>query len=241
MQPLLYSDASGLSSPIRFAQSERAAMSPTIEEQSQQLRAASAERLPAGILEVFSRQREELREQGVPPDVVAAGDMLVDFTLPDANGREVSLSELVAEGPAVLVFYRGGWCPFCNLALRHYQSELLPEVARYGATLVAISPQKPDESLSTAEKHELRFPVLSDAGARVARRLGIAFQPSAEMLEAQRALGLDIRDGNAEGAAELPMPTVLVVDRDRIVRFADVQPDYASRTEVPAIVSVLAE
>ena len=144
----------------------------------------------------------------------------------------MSLTELVADGPAVLVFYRGGWCPFCNLALHHYQSELVPQLKRYNATLAAISPQTPDESLSTAEKHALQYPVLSDAGARVARRLGIAFQPAADVLEAQRALGIDIRDGNAEGTTELPMPTVLVVDHDRVVRFADVQPDYTSRTEL---------
>jgi peroxiredoxin len=107
--------------------------------------------------------------------------------------------------------------------------------------MAAISPQKPDESLSTVEKHELRFAVLSDAGARVARRLGVTFQPAADVLEAQQALGLDIRQGNAEGATELPMPTVMVVDRDRVVRFADVHPDYTTRTEVEAIVSGLAE
>jgi peroxiredoxin len=99
----------------------------------------------------------------------------------------------------------------------------------------------PDEPRSTIEKHALEFSVLSDAGARVARRLGVAFQQAEDVLEAQRALGLDIRQGNGEGATELPMPTVLVVDRDRVVRFADVKPDYTSRTEVEAIVSALAE
>jgi hypothetical protein len=97
------------------------------------------------------------------------------------------------------------------------------------------------ESLSTAEKQCLRFAVLSNAGARVARSLGIAFKPVAEVLEAQRALGLDITQANAEGSEDPPIPTVLVADRDRVVRFADVQPDYTTRTEVPAILSALAE
>jgi peroxiredoxin len=151
----------------------------------------------------------------------------------------VSLSELVADGPAVLVFYRGGWCPYCNLALRQYQSELVPRLPTFGAALAAISPQKPDESLTTTEKNELGFAVLSDAGAHVARQLGIAFEPAADVLEAQQALGLDIRDGNADGSPELPMPTVLVVDSDRTVRFADVQVDYTSRTEVSQIIAAL--
>jgi peroxiredoxin len=216
-------------------------MSLTIKEQSDQLQAASAGRLPAEVVEIFTRDRETLVGHGEPAGAVAGGEVLEEFTLPDANGNDVSLTGLVADGPAVLVFYRGGWCPFCNLALHHYQSELVPQLERYSATLAAISPQKPDESLSTAEKHALQYPVLSDAGARVARRLGIAFQPAADVLEAQRTLGVDIRDGNAEGTTELPMPTVLVVDRDRVVRFADVQPDYTSRTEVQDIISALAE
>ena len=216
-------------------------MSPTIQEQSDQLQAASAGRIPAEVAEIFTRDRGALRERGKPANAVSAGDLLQDFTLPDATGKDVSLSQLVADGPAVLVFYRGGWCPYCNLALHQYQAELVPQLSRFNARMAAISPQTPDESLSTAEKHALQFSVLSDASARVARQLGVTFQPAEDVLEAQRALGLDIREGNAEGATELPMPTVLVVDRDRVVRFTDAHPDYTSRTEVQAIISALAE
>jgi peroxiredoxin len=214
-------------------------MSPTIQEQSEQVTAASAGRLPAEVLNTFARDQAASRAKGRPADAVAVGDLLSDFTLPDATGRDMSLSELVGDGPAVLVFYRGGWCPYCNLALHQYQSELVPRLARYGATLAAISPQKPDESLTTAEKHDLQFAVLSDAGARVARQLGIAFEPAEAVLEAQQALGLDIRDGNADGSPELPMPTVLIVDHDRTVQFADVQADYTSRAEVSEILAAL--
>ena len=214
-------------------------MTPTIQEQSEQVKAASAGRLPAEVLDTFARDQAAFRAKGRPAEAVAVGDVLSDFTLPDVTGRDVSLSELVAEGPLVLVFYRGGWCPYCNLALHQYQSELVPRLASYGATLAAISPQKPDESLTTAEKHDLQFAVLSDAGAAVARQLGIAFEPAEDVLEAQEALGLDIRDGNADGSPELPMPTVLIVDHDRTVRFADVQADYTSRTEVSEILAAL--
>ncbi len=216
-------------------------MSPTIQQQSDELKAASAGRLPADVLTAFARDQAAWRAKGRPANAVAVGDVVSDFTLPDATGKRVSLSDLVAGGPAVVVFYRGGWCPYCNLALHQYQSELVPRLADYGATLAAISPQKPDESLTTAEKHDLRFAVLSDAGAGVARQLGIAFQPAEDVLEAQRALGLDIRDGNADGSPELPMPTVLVIDSDRTVRFADVQVDYTSRTEVSDILAALDE
>jgi peroxiredoxin len=214
-------------------------MSPTIQEQSNEIGAASRQRLPTEVLKTFARDQAAWQAKGRPADAVVVGDVLSDFTLPDATAWDVSLSELVADGPAVLVFYRGGWCPYCNVALRQYQSELVAQLPDYGATLVAISPQKPDESLTTIEKHDLAFAVLSDAGARVARQLGIAFEPAQDVLEAQRALGLDIRDGNADGSPELPMPTVLIVDSDRTVQFADVQVNYTSRTEVSEILAAL--
>jgi peroxiredoxin len=142
-------------------------------------------------------------------------------------------------GPAVIVFYRGGWCPYCNLALRTYQRELLPELGAFGARLVAISPQSPDQSLSTTEKAGLAFTVLSDPGSRVARSVGIAFQQADEVLAAQRQLGLDLAQVNAEGSTQLPRPTVLIIDQNRTVRFVDVQPDYTARTEVADILTAL--
>ena len=116
-------------------------MSPTIQEQSDQIAAASRQRLPAEVLETFARDQAGWQAKGRPVDAVGVGDVLSDFTLPDATGRNVSLSELVADGPAVLVFYRGGWCPYCNLALHQYQSELVPHLPDYTATLAAISPK----------------------------------------------------------------------------------------------------
>jgi peroxiredoxin len=156
-------------------------------------------------------------------------------------GSPVSLDQLVESGPAVVVFYRGGWCPYCNLALRTYQRELVPALPAFGARLVAISPQTPDQSLSTVEKAELDFTVLSDPGNRVAQSVGIVFQQADDVLEAQRQLGLDLATVNAEGSTRLPRPTVLIVDRDRVVRFVDVQPDYTARTEVADILAALGE
>jgi peroxiredoxin len=214
-------------------------MSATITEQSAEVSANAAGRLPQAVMSAFAESLRELREQGTPAGAISAGDTLEDFTLPDATGKRVSLSDLVAVGPAVIVFYRGDWCPYCNIALHTYQAELLPKLGAYGATLVAISPQAPDQSLTFKEKAELTFPVLSDHGADVARRAGIAFEPSAASLEAQHTLGLDIRKGNASGTTDLPMPTVLVVDESRTVRFADTHADYTSRTEVAEILDAL--
>jgi peroxiredoxin len=216
-------------------------MSTTIRAQSEQIKAAAAERLPDEVVEVFDRNIQDLLKEGVPSDVVAAGDTLTSFTLNDASGSLVSLDQLVETGPAVFVFYRGGWCPYCNVALRTYQKELVPQLPTFGARLVAISPQTPDQSLTTIEKAELDFTVLSDPGSRVARSIGIAFQQADDVLEAQRQLGLDLAAVNAEGLTQLPRPTVLIVDQDRVVRFVDVQPDYTARTEVVDIIAALAD
>lgn len=212
----------------------------TIREQSDKLKEAAAASLPAEVAEVFARSSHQMRQRGVPTDAIAVGAKLSSFLLSDELGGPVTVDQLVARGPAVMVFYRGGWCPYCNLALRTYQQELVPQLGAFGATLVAISPQTPDQSMSTAEKDGLEFEVLSDRDSRLARRIGIAFEQPEEVLTAQRRLGLDLAAVNAQGGTWLPMPTVLIVDRDRTVRFIDVQPDYTDRTEVSEIVSALA-
>lgn len=214
-------------------------MSVSMQEQSEKMKTAAAEMLPPEVLAVFNRSIDDLVGQGVPANVISVGDTLASFTLSDATDSSVSLDQLVSSGPAVIVFYRGGWCPYCNLALRTYQRELMPELSAYGARLVAISPQSPDQSLSTVEKAELDFTVLSDPGNRVAQSIGIVFQQADEVLEAQRTLGLDLAAVNAEGSTQLPRPTVLIVDQDRVVRFVEVQPDYTARTEVVDILAAL--
>jgi peroxiredoxin len=214
-------------------------MTLTIRERSEELKAAAAEHLPSDVLAAFDRNIADLLDQGIPTNSIKAGDVLEPFSLADATGTPVSLEEIVESGPAVIVFYRGGWCPYCNLALRTYQQELLPQLGAFGARLVAISPQSPDESLSTVEKAALEFTVLSDPASRLADRIGIAFEQADDVLAAQRALGLDLSKVNAEGAVRLPRPTVLIVDQDRTVRFADVQPDYTARTEVSDIIGAL--
>jgi peroxiredoxin len=211
----------------------------TIAEQVNDMKAAAASRLPAQVVAVFASDQAALAAGGIPTGAVAVGDKLAAFALPDATGRTRTLDELTANGPAVIVFYRGGWCPYCNLTLRTYERDLLPQLGAYSARLVAISPETPDASLSTQERAELTYAVLSDTGAKVADALGITFDPSEEGLEAQRTLGVDIRTTRADAGTRLPMPTVLIVDTDHTVRFVDIHPDYTGRTEVSDILTAL--
>jgi peroxiredoxin len=121
---------------------------------------------------LYEAEIEELRASFAIEAAVGTGDQAPDFVLPHAQGAELSLSNLLQSGPAVVTFYRGGWCPYCNLQLRAYQAAL-PEMTALGARLVAISPQLPDRSPSTAETNALTFDVLSEVGNTVARRFGL--------------------------------------------------------------------
>lgn len=159
-----------------------------------------------------------------------AGDPVPAFTLPDARGGEVALERVLRDGPVALVFYRGQWCPYCDLALRAYQ-EVLPQIRALGAMLVAISPQIPDESLSTAEKRGLAFPVLFDRGNGVARRYGLVFTVSEGFDRLHRTFGVDLARSNGDAANELPVPGVFVVARDGRIAFAHVEADYRQRLE----------
>jgi peroxiredoxin len=211
----------------------------TIAEQVNDVKAAAASRLPAQVVAVFASDQAVLAAGGIPAGAVAVGDKLAGFALPDATGETRTLEELTADGPAVIVFYRGGWCPYCDLTLRTYERDLLPHLGEYSARLVAISPETPDASLSTQEKAELTYTVLSDTGTRLADSLGITFDPSEEGLAAQRTLGLDIRATRADAGTRLPMPTVLIVDTDQTAQFVDIHPDYTGRTEASDILTAL--
>jgi peroxiredoxin len=116
------------------------------------------------VFSVFATEQAELERNGAPDGVIAAGAQLPEAELLDPHGDPVKLSDALAARPAVIVFYRGAWCPYCNIALRTYQSELVPELDRRGVALLAVSPQKPDEALSMQEKHDLAYTVLSDPG-----------------------------------------------------------------------------
>ena len=147
--------------------------------------------------------------------------------------------DLAGKLPAEVVFYRGAWCPYCNVALRAYEQELVPQLVARGATMVALSPQKPDGSLTVQETNALTYAVVSDPGNQIAGKLGILTAPSDGARESQQALGLDITQVNADGTTTLPMPTTVVLDADGVIRWIDVHPNYTTRSEVAAILTAL--
>jgi peroxiredoxin len=212
---------------------------PTIADQVEELHAGMADRLPADAREAFAADRSELDAAGLPGGILAAGSPMPDGDLLDAHARPTTLAAARSGRPAVVVFYRGAWCPYCNLALRTYEQQLASSLAERGIALIAISPQRPDGSLSMQETNALGYAVLSDPGSQIARRLGILTAPNDGALAAQRRLGLDITAVNADGTAALPMPTVVIVDAAGAIRWIDVHPNYTTRSEPRAILDAL--
>jgi peroxiredoxin len=214
-------------------------MSVTIAEQVAALRATMATRMGNEAMAIFNQEQAELAEAGIPAAVAAPGSVLRDAAMLDAQGSPVRLYQAIGERPAVLVFYRGAWCPYCNIALRTYQGQLAAESAARGVALVAISPQKPDGVLTMAERNELTFTVLSNPGNALARTLGIITTPSPDARAAQLEGGLDIAAGNSDGTPRVPMPTTVVVGPDRVIRWIDVHPDYTTRSEPAEILAAI--
>lgn len=204
---------------------------PTIAEQVAVLEADLAPQLPAEALQAFAAEQADLDAAGVPEGVAEPGAPMPDGKLLDVEGRPTTLEAARGGRPAVIVLYRGDWCPYCNLTLRVYQDELVTPLSERGAALIAISPQRPDGSLTMQQRHSLAYTVLSDPGNAVAGALGILTAPTDAVRDAQAGLGLDVAAGNADGTATLPMPTVALVDRSGVLRWIDIHPNYATRTE----------
>jgi peroxiredoxin len=212
---------------------------PTIAIQVEQLQQGAAAQMPAEALAAFGAEQEQLRAAGNPPGILAVGTAMPDADLLDVHGRPTTLAAARAGKPAVVVFYRGGWCPYCNIALNAYEAELLPELRGRGIELIAVSPQKPDGSLSTRETDNLTFTVLSDPGNQLSTGLGILTAPTAAAQAAQRGLGLNLTEINADGTATVPMPTTVVIDAAGIVRWIDVHADYTTRSETSEILEAI--
>jgi peroxiredoxin len=182
--------------------------------------------VPAEIAAAMTQADLDLSASGILDRALKAGDRAPHFTLPHSTGGVMSLAGAIKDGPVVLSFYRGGWCPYCNLELRALQ-KALPDFTALGASLIAVSPQTPDQSLSTVEKNDFAFAVLSDTGSATAKAYGIAFDLAEELRPIYTKFGQALPDRNGDGSWVLPLPAIYVIDRDGIIAFAYVDVDFS--------------
>jgi peroxiredoxin len=192
------------------------------------VRQGVAEKTPPHVVPTIEATRQRLMDSGLVEGALHPGQMIPDFEMPDATGKLVKSSDLRQTGPLLILFYRGTWCPFCNLTVRAYQEQLQPFQDR-GVTLVAISPQTPDHSLTLQEKHHLKFPVLSDSGNSVARQFGIVFQMDPALKQVHELFGVDVAAYNGDNRCELPVPAAFLVSKAGKVMRSFVEVDYMKR------------
>ena len=200
--------------------------------------ADSKAKLPQEVRDTMSTATADLAASGILNTAIATGVTAPDFTLPNATGADIQLSQLLTNGPVVLSFYRGKWCPYCNLELRALQ-QALPEITAAGATLIAVSPQTPDNSLSTVEKNELTFEVLSDVNNGIARNYGLVFQLPESLRPIYTSFGIDLPAHNGDETFELPIAATYVIATDGTVAHSFVDADYTKRLDPADIVAAL--
>jgi peroxiredoxin len=192
--------------------------------------AEAAARVPPELMAELERSIEQVRDSGIEERALGEGDLAPPFTLPNAEGRPVALKDLLRRGPLIISFYRGIWCPYCNLELRAYQ-RILGEIRAAGGDFIAISPQTPDNSLKMAETNAIQFEVLSDHGNGVAAEFGIAYPAPDAVRRTTAMLGVDIDSINGVQDSQLPVSATYVIDADRRIALASVDADFRVRLE----------
>ena len=211
----------------------------TLAEQNAALIEKSMGMLSDEVKAVYGENQKHVEAQEHLKNALGVGDTAPMFELPDADGNTVSLAEVLKNGPAVVSFYRGAWCPFCNLELRAMQQELANAEAA-NVTLVAISPNTPDISSDFAKEIEVTFPVLSDVDNVVAKQFNLVFGISDGLIELMTEQGRDLTEMNGSQNWELPIPATYVIDQSGVIQFAFVDTNHRARAEPSEVVAIAA-
>jgi peroxiredoxin len=208
----------------------------TLQSELEAFKAAWVERVGAATAQMMADDNASLWP--LADKAHKAGWPFPSITLADQAGRNVDIAALAQQQPVIVTFYRGGWCPYCNMELRAYQARLR-DIEALGARLIAVSPETPDNTLSTAEKNDLAFTVLSDAYGRLADALGIRFELSDAVKAYFVKAGHNLPTRNGEDRWSLPIPATYVVAKGGIIALADINPDYRVRTDPSRAIDAL--
>lgn len=202
-------------------------------------KAAFEEKAPAEKIVEYNKGIKAVQEAGVIEKALKVGDHAPDFTLKNAVGKEVTLSTLLKDGPVILTWYRGSWCPYCNIALQSYQANL-PKFKEAGAQFVALTPELPDKSLPTAEKHKLEFEVLTDENSQVAKEFGLVFTMTKWVEDAMRDFA-DLKKYNGADYDDttLPLSATYIIQPDGTISYAFLDAEYRNRATAEQILEAL--
>ena len=199
------------------------------------------QKAPIEIQNIMLSATKKLQDQSISKNALKVGDTVKEFNLPNAVSKEISLSEVLKSNDfAIVSFYRGVWCTYCNLELKALQ-EKNEEFKALGAQLIAISPQSPDASMTTKEKNELEFEVLSDHNNLVAKEFGLVFSLAEELRPIYLSFNIDIPLNNDEDSYEIPMPATYVINKNKEIIFSFINEDYTKRCEPQDIIDVIKE
>ena len=193
---------------------------------------------PAEAFEAFGRSTRELIDSGQADRALQAGDVIPDFVLSDSDKNNVSLKDLLTKGPVVMTFYRGVWCPYCNIELQALE-EVANEIRSRGATLVAISMQGATDSRKSQKDNNLSFPILTDQNGELSEKLGIRWTLQDYVVPFHQGFGVELPRIHGDGQWNLPMPARYVVDTRGVIAYSEVNPDYTRRPEPSDLFPVL--
>ena len=199
---------------------------------------ANREKIPAEVLQVMDAATTKLVNEGLSSKVIKKGEVFPEFELSNVNNKKISLNEISKSGKTIIAFYRGGWCPYCNIQLKALQ-QALPEFKSKGAKLIAITPETPNNSLTTAEKNELKFEVLSDIDNKLARELGLVFQLPEDLQAIYNNFGLDLVKHNQNENFELPLAATFVLNEKKEIIYKFVDEDYTKRADILDILATI--
>lgn len=181
---------------------------------------------------------ENLKRLEIEKNALKEGDKIPEFQLKNATGDTIKIYDVLSQGPIIINFYRGAWCPYCNLEIAAYQ-EILPEITKRGAQLIAISPEVPDITMTLKEKHALEFEILSDTDNAVAKQFGLVFQLEDKLVALYKKMGIDLVKSQENENSELPIPATYVVNTDGVIKLAYLNSDYTKRLEPMDAVAAL--
>jgi len=193
---------------------------------------------PHPVVEVIHRATAALIASGQADRALQAGARAPDFALPEGTGHIIRTADLLARGPLVITFYRGVWCPYCNMDLQAIE-EAAPEIRALGVSIIAISPQTRANSRKAQRGNQLSFPILTDQGGEVAHAFGLRFRLQEELIELYKSFGNDLSVTNGEPSWTLPMPARYIIGRDGVIAYAEVNPDYTLRPDPSELLPIL--